>query len=161
MSLQQIWHGTCYWLIRYCVIPLREHSVNQEWSPYVFHFTKATGEVVEFSRTAVQVMVDPYFIGVAMKLKDTAFWGWGFASFTFVGGILAVTWYLGDKGKKQRSDEILGGRDLVDDVDVVNKKLKKKVSILRLIYLDCIFQNIQKCKTTLYTVLWVQGKVPQ
>lgn len=126
MSFQQIWHGLCYWLIRYCVIPMREHSVNQEWSPYVFHFTKSTGEVIEFSRTAIQVMVDPYFIGVAMKLKDTAFWGWGLASFTFVGGILAVTWYLGAKGKKQRSDEILGGRDLVDDVNVVNKQLKKE-----------------------------------
>ncbi|MGS5420413.1 type IV conjugative transfer system coupling protein TraD, partial [Klebsiella pneumoniae] len=30
MSFQQIWHGLCYWLIRYCVIPMREHSVNQE-----------------------------------------------------------------------------------------------------------------------------------
>lgn len=103
MTWEQIVHGGCYWLIKFAVIPFRKIFREGQWNPYTFHFTKTDGTVYEFTRNAAQVMADPYFIAVGEMFKNTAFWGWGIASFTFVGAIFGVTWYLGRKGRL-RSD---------------------------------------------------------
>lgn len=126
MTWEQIVHGGCYWLIKFAVIPFRKIFREGQWNPYTFHFTKPDGTVYEFTRNAAQVMADPYFIAVGEMFKNTAFWGWGIASFTFVGAIFGVTWYLGRKGRLQRENEMIGGRDLVTDVKVVNKILKAR-----------------------------------
>jgi len=91
-----------------------------------FHYTRPqTGQVVEFKFTAAQVVADRYFQQQGNLLKEVAFWGWGAASVTFALGLLAVFWYLGSRGRRQRENVIVGGRELVDDVKVVNKILKK------------------------------------
>lgn len=124
MTLEQIIHGSAYWLIKFFVMPSRKLIAGEQVNPYIFNFTRPDGTTYSFKRTASQVMADPYFIGIGEKLKDVAFWGWGLASFTFVGGIIGVTWYLGRRGRLQRQNETLGGRELVTDVSIVNDKLK-------------------------------------
>ncbi|WON75538.1 type IV conjugative transfer system coupling protein TraD [Serratia sp. UGAL515B_01] len=132
MTWEQIVHGGCYWLIKLFVIPLRKIFKEGQWNPYTFHFTKADGTTYAFTRNAAQVVSDPYFIALGEMFKTTAFWGWGIASFTFVGAIFGVTWYLGRKGRLQRENEMIGGRDLVTDVKVVNKILKKREKLSHL-----------------------------
>ncbi|MBN1091040.1 type IV conjugative transfer system coupling protein TraD [Pantoea sp. 1B4] len=58
-------------------------------------------------------------------LKTPRFTGGGIATFCFVASILAITWFLGNKGAKQRESELTGGRILATSPAVVNRLLKK------------------------------------
>jgi len=106
-------------------MPFKHVTGKTPGGSWTFHFERPSGEVVTFKHTAVQVMTDPYFIQMGQEVKNAAFYGWGIAAFTFVGTIMAITWYLGQKGKKQRDDEQTGGRDLVDSPQALNRLLKK------------------------------------
>jgi type IV conjugative transfer system coupling protein TraD len=126
MRFEHIIHGGSYWLVKWVVLPFHRQFPSGAGNTMTFHWTRPqTGQVVEFKFTAAQVVADRYFQQQGNHLKEVAFWGWGAASVTFTLGFLAVFWYLGGRGKKQRQNEMVGGRELVDDVKVVNKILKK------------------------------------
>ncbi|BEM90552.1 conjugal transfer protein TraD (plasmid) [Serratia marcescens] len=126
MRFEQIIHGGSYWLVKWVVLPFRQQFPSGAGNTMTFHWTRPqTGQVVEFKFTAAQVVADRYFQQQGNLLKEVAFWGWGAASVTFALGFLAVFWYLGRSGRRQRENVIVGGRELVDDVKVVNKILKK------------------------------------
>ncbi|WP_052130544.1 type IV conjugative transfer system coupling protein TraD [Erwinia typographi] len=125
LTLQAFLHGSAYWLIKWFIMPFKHVTGKTPGGSWTFHFERPTGEVVTFKHTALQVMTDPYFIQMGQAVKNAAFYGWGIAAFTFVGTIMAITWYLGQKGKKQRDNEQTGGRDLVDNPQAINRLLKK------------------------------------
>ncbi|BAO37031.1 type IV conjugative transfer system coupling protein TraD [Serratia marcescens] len=123
MSVEQILHGFSFWILYVFVSALPSAAKNE----YTFHWTSPrTGESIELHRTAGQVLADPYFQAVGIKLKDVAFTGWGLSSIVFVSGIIAVYWYLGRKGAAQRTNEQIGGRELTTEVKDVNKILKSQ-----------------------------------
>jgi len=148
LTLQSFLHGSAYWLIKWFIMPFKHVTGKTPGGSWTFHFERPTGEVVTFRHTALQVMNDPYFIQMGLEVKNAAFYGWGIAAFTFVGALMAITWYLGQKGKKQRDDEQTGGRDLVDNPQALNRMLKKagKQSPLSIgslhLLLDAEMQNI-------------------
>ncbi|PIJ50042.1 type IV conjugative transfer system coupling protein TraD [Erwinia sp. OLTSP20] len=125
LSLQTFCHGGAYWLIKWLIMPFKNISGKDSGGSWTFHFERPDGDVVTFKHTAQQVMTDPYFIQMGQAVKNAAFYGWGLAAFTFVGSIFAITWYLGSKGKKQRDNEQVGGRDLVEGPEELNRLLKK------------------------------------
>lgn len=123
MSVEQILHGFSFWILYVFVSAIPSADKNE----YTFHWTSPrTGESIELHRTAGQVLADPYFQAVGIKLKDVAFTGWGLSSIVFVSGIIAVYWYLGRKGAAQRTNEQIGGRELTTEVKDVNKILKSQ-----------------------------------
>lgn len=124
LSLQAFIHGSAYWLIKWTVIPLNKMSGADGYG-WNFSYERASGEVVRFHHTASQVMNDPYFIHAAEQVKDAAFYGWGISTFSFVLMILGITWFFGNKGKKQREDEVTGGRVMADSYKDLNRLLKK------------------------------------
>lgn len=125
LTLQEFIHGSAYWLIKWFIMPLSKLSGRPSQSGWTFHFERPNGEVVAFKHTALQVMNDPYFVLVGQHVKDTAFYGWGIAAFSFVAAIMAITWFLGNKGAKQRESELTGGRILATSPAVVNRLLRK------------------------------------
>ena len=125
LTLQEFIHGSAYWLIRWLIMPLTKLSGKPSQAGWTFHFERPNGEVVAFRHTALQVMNDPYFVLMGQHVKDTAFYGWGISAFSFVAAIMAITWFLGSKGAKQRESELTGGRILATSPSVVNRLLKK------------------------------------
>ncbi|MDU4943527.1 MAG: type IV conjugative transfer system coupling protein TraD [Mixta calida] len=125
LTLQEFIHGSAYWLIKWFIMPLSKLSGRPSQSGWTFHFERPNGEVVAFKHTALQVMNDPYFVLMGQHVKDTAFYGWGIAAFSFVAAIMAITWFLGNKGAKQRESELTGGRILATSPAVVNRLLRK------------------------------------
>ncbi|KIC86410.1 type IV conjugative transfer system coupling protein TraD [Pantoea agglomerans] len=125
LTLQEFIHGSAYWLIRWLIMPLAKLSGKPSQAGWTFHFERPNGEVVAFKHTALQVMNDPYFVLMGQHVKDTAFYGWGISAFSFVAAIMAITWFLGSKGAKQRQSELTGGRILATSPSVVNRLLKK------------------------------------
>lgn len=125
LTLQEFCHGGAYWLIRWGIMPFKGITGKTPGGSWTFHFERASGEVVAFKHTAQQVMDDPYFVQAGQLVKDTAFYGWGIAAFSFIGAIMAITWFLGRRGAKQRESEITGGRVLTDNYKDVNRLLKK------------------------------------
>ncbi|MDR7345410.1 type IV conjugative transfer system coupling protein TraD [Pantoea alhagi] len=125
LTLQEFIHGSAYWLIKWFIMPLSKLSGRPSQSGWTFHFERPNGEVVAFKHTALQVMNDPYFVLMGQHVKDTAFYGWGIAAFSFVAAIMAITWLLGNKGAKQRESELTGGRILATSPAVVNRLLRK------------------------------------
>lgn len=108
MSFEHLIHGSAYWLIKHFITPFK---FLPQKNPYTFHWTHPrTGEIIELKRTATEVLQDKYFIATGQLLKETAFWGWGIATISFVVGIITVYWFLGNKGAKQRKNDIIGGR---------------------------------------------------
>ncbi|WP_187488901.1 type IV conjugative transfer system coupling protein TraD, partial [Duffyella gerundensis] len=124
LSLQEFVHGSAYWMIKWFIMPLSKLTGRPSQAGWTFHFERPNGEVVAFKHTALQVMNDPYFVLMGQHVKDTAFYGWGISAFSFVAAIMAITWFLGSKGAKQRESELTGGRILADAKDV-NRLLKK------------------------------------
>jgi len=124
LSLQEFVHGSAYWMIKWFIMPLSKLSGRPSQTGWTFHFERPNGEVIAFKHTALQVMSDPYFVLMGQHVKDTAFYGWGISAFSFVAAIMAITWFLGSKGAKQRESELTGGRILADVKDV-NRLLKK------------------------------------
>ena len=125
LTLQEFVHGSAYWLIKWLIMPLAKLSGKPSQAGWTFHFERPNGEVVAFKHTALQVMNDPYFVLMGQHVKDTAFYGWGISAFSFVAAIMAITWFLGSKGAKQRESELTGGRILATNPSVVNRLLKK------------------------------------
>lgn len=125
LTLQEFIHGSAYWLIKWFIMPLSKLSGRPSQPGWTFHFERPNGEVVAFKHTALQVMNDPYFVLMGQHVKDTAFYGWGIAAFSFVAAIMAITWFLGNKGAKQRESELTGGRILATSPAVVNRLLRK------------------------------------
>lgn len=125
LTLQEFIHGSAYWLIKWMIMPMAKLSGKPSQAGWTFHFERPNGEVVAFKHTAVQVMNDPYFVLMGQHVKDTAFYGWGISAFSFVAAIMAITWFLGSKGAKQRESELTGGRILATSPSVVNRLLKK------------------------------------
>lgn len=125
LTLQEFIHGSAYWLIKWLVMPLSKLSGKPSNAGWTFHFERPNGEVLTFKHTAQQVMNDPYFVLMGQHVKDTAFYGWGIAAFSFVAAIMAITWFLGRKGAKQRESELTGGRILAASPEDVNRLLKK------------------------------------
>lgn len=125
LTLQEFIHGSAYWLIKWLIMPLAKLSGKPSQAGWTFHFERPNGEVVAFKHTALQVMNDPYFVLMGQHVKDTAFYGWGISAFSFVAAIMAITWFLGSKGAKQRESELTGGRILATSPSVVNRLLKK------------------------------------
>ncbi|MGP4132324.1 type IV conjugative transfer system coupling protein TraD [Pantoea tagorei] len=125
LTLQEFIHGSAYWLIKWLIMPLAKLSGKPSQAGWTFHFERPNGEVVAFKHTALQVMNDPYFVLMGQHVKDTAFYGWGISAFSFVAAIMAITWFLGSKGAKQRESELTGGRILATSPAVVNRLLKK------------------------------------
>lgn len=124
MSFEHLIHGSAYWLIKHFITPFK---FLPQKNPYTFHWTNPrTGEIIELKRTATEVLQDKYFIATGQLLKETAFWGWGMATITFVVGIITVYWLLGSKGAKQRKNDIIGGRYLASSVNKINQLLKAK-----------------------------------
>ncbi|HGJ5857823.1 type IV conjugative transfer system coupling protein TraD [Arsenophonus nasoniae] len=135
IPLEKMIHGLSYWAIDKLVIPLQEAIGTSEGRPFTFHWLNPrTGQVVEFEKTAREVRFDRYFIYCYVLLKEAAFLAWGVASFTFVGLIVAVFWWLGKKGAQQRKNEIIGGRYLASSVKEINRflKAKGKLSLLKI-----------------------------
>jgi type IV conjugative transfer system coupling protein TraD len=124
LTLQEFVHGSAYWLIRWFIMPLAKLTGKHSQAGWTFHFERPNGEVVAFKHTALQVMNDPYFVLMGQHVKDTAFYGWGISAFSFVAAIMAITWFLGSKGAKQRESELTGGRVLATSYKVVNRLLK-------------------------------------
>jgi type IV conjugative transfer system coupling protein TraD len=124
LTLQEFVHGSAYWLISWFIMPLAKLSGKPSQAGWTFHFERPNGEVVAFKHTALQVMNDPYFVLMGQHVKDTAFYGWGISAFSFVAAIMAITWFLGSKGAKQRESELTGGRVLATSYKVVNRLLK-------------------------------------
>ncbi|WP_416414397.1 type IV conjugative transfer system coupling protein TraD [Pantoea sp. App145] len=125
LTLQEFIHGSAYWLIKWFVIPLQALSGRASGGSWTFHFKRTNGDVVAFRRTAAEVMSDPYFVQMGEQVSDAAFYGWGLATFSFLGAFLGITWFLGRKGAKQRESEITGGRVLARNVREVNQLLEK------------------------------------
>lgn len=125
LTWQEFCHGCAYWLMKYGAMPMKSLSGKTPSGEWTFHFTRANGDVVTFKHTAEQVMADPYFINMGQLVKNTAFYGWGIGCAAFVGAIMAITWYLGNKGRKQRQSETTGGRILANGPKVINSLLKK------------------------------------
>ncbi|MDR5610323.1 MAG: type IV conjugative transfer system coupling protein TraD [Arsenophonus sp.] len=135
IPFEKMIHGLAYWAMDTLVIPLQEAIGTSEGGTFTFHWLNPrTGQVVEFEKTAREVRIDRYFIHCYVLLKDAAFWAWGVASFTFVGLIVAVFWWLGKKGAQQRKNEIIGGRYLANSVKEINQFLKAngKLSSLKI-----------------------------
>ncbi|HGJ5880852.1 MAG TPA: type IV secretion system DNA-binding domain-containing protein, partial [Arsenophonus nasoniae] len=127
IPFEKMIHGLSYWAMDTLVIPLQEAIGTSEGGTFTFHWLNPrTGQVVEFEKTAREVRIDRYFIHCYVLLKDAAFLAWGVASFTFVGLIVAVFWWLGKKGAQQRKNEIIGGRYLASSVKEINRFLKAK-----------------------------------
>ncbi|MGK3125857.1 type IV conjugative transfer system coupling protein TraD [Candidatus Pantoea formicae] len=124
LSLQEFVHGSAYWMIKWFIMPLSKLTGRPSQTGWNFHFERPNGEVVAFKHTALQVMNDPYFVLMGQHVKDTAFYGWGISAFSFVAAIMAITWFLGSKGAKQRESELTGGRVLATSYKVVNRLLK-------------------------------------
>lgn len=124
LTLQEFVHGSAYWLIKWFIVPLAKLTGRPSPAGWTFHFERPNGEVVAFKHTALQVMNDPYFVLMGQHVKDTAFYGWGISAFSFVAAIMAITWFLGSKGAKQRESELTGGRVLATSYKVVNRLLK-------------------------------------
>lgn len=123
-------HGLAYWLIKFKAKLFK----NNPEQLYHFSWVTSDGKTVEFTRNYVQVMNDDYFIRCAESLKMTAFVGWGLSLLIFFLCIIGAFWYLGKKGRLQREDELIGGRYLAKNADVVNRLLKKlgKLSPLKI-----------------------------
>lgn len=125
LTLQEFIHGSAYWLIKWFIMPLAKLTGKHSQAGWTFHFERPNGEVVAFKHTGLQVMNDPYFVLMGQHVKDNAFYGWGISAFSFVAAIMAITWFLGSKGAKQRESELTGGRILAANFKVVNRMLKK------------------------------------
>lgn len=120
MQWVQIKCGIVYIWVKYFIAKLPHPHLDR-----VYHFTWVKGEQsYQLSRTYAQILEDKFFVGSYELLKHNAFIGWGLALMTFLVIILAVMWYLGKKGSKQRKNDQIGGRYL-STVKDVNKMLKR------------------------------------
>lgn len=124
LTLQEFTHGSAYWLVKWLIIPMNKMSGSNNYG-WDFTYERSNGEVVKFHHSAEQVISDPYFIHAGVQVKDAAFYGLGISACSFLLMILAITWFFGRRGKKQRDDEITGGRTLADSYKDLNRMLKK------------------------------------
>ncbi|WP_147392444.1 hypothetical protein [Arsenophonus endosymbiont of Aleurodicus floccissimus] len=76
-------------------------------------------------------------------------------SFTFVGLIVAVFWWLGKKGAQQRKNEIIDGRYLAGSVKEINRFLKAKGKLSPLKIGD--LHLVENSGTTEYWTAWHSG----
>lgn len=121
-------HGLFFYYIKWIVAGFGkingDGNLANNKTIYSFSWENSAGKIVEFKRTAGQILQDEYFLRCAELLKENAMVAWGVGLVAFLGVMLIVFKYLGSKGAAQRKNEIMGGRYLAKSVKEVNQFLK-------------------------------------
>lgn len=118
MSIQNITNGIIYWYVK-VAFPFMEKMRAKP----VLHINYKESRL---SYSPWQVLNDAYTSWCGQTLKQElviAFTGSLILVFLLT---LAVYWYIGNEGRKQSEDEILGGRELADDPKDVTRLLKSR-----------------------------------
>lgn len=118
MSLQNIKNGLFYWY-SVSLHPLQSHMVKKP----VYHL-EYYGK--KLSYTTDQIINDPYTIYCGQLLRQELFICFNIGLVSVISLAAFFFWYLGYQGKKQREDEVTGGRILSDEPQAIARLMKKR-----------------------------------
>ncbi|MDX9668635.1 type IV conjugative transfer system coupling protein TraD [Pseudomonas sp. P5_152] len=122
-TYQQLHHGVLYWYVD-SLSSLYELTNSEQL--YSISFTDAKGVVYTAKLTGTKLLNDPYFISMGSMLRRELMLG------LVAGGAVVVAlgcyafWWLGNRGREQSEDEVLGGRTLAASPKDVAKLMKAK-----------------------------------
>jgi type IV conjugative transfer system coupling protein TraD len=118
MSVQNMMNGIVYWYVKVAW----SFMARMTRQPILHINYKET----RLNYTPIQVLNDAYTSWCGQTLKQELI-------ISFTGSLIlvflltfAVYWYIGNEGRKQSEDEILGGRTLSDDPKEVTRLLKSR-----------------------------------
>lgn len=122
-SWQALQHGAFYWYID-SLASLTKLSHSQK--SYAIDFTNEQGHTISGRMTADQILNDAYFIGAGTALKTELLMALLFSLMIMTVAGCYVLWWLGNRGREQSEDEVIGGRTLASSPKAVAKLMKAK-----------------------------------
>lgn len=120
-TMQELHHGVLYWYVD-SLSSLQKVSHSDK--AYSFNFIDPQGVLHTAQFTSAKLLNDPYFIQMGMMLRREILLG------LVAGGVLVVIvgcyafWWLGNRGRAQSEDEVIGGRILAASPKEVAKLMK-------------------------------------
>lgn len=118
---QALHHGAFYWYIE-SLSSLTK--LSQSTKTYAISFVNDKGQTFSGRMSAEQIMNDAYFLEAGAALKTELLMALIFSLMVMTVAGCYVLWWLGNRGREQSEDEIIGGRTLAASPKAVTKLMK-------------------------------------
>jgi type IV conjugative transfer system coupling protein TraD len=122
-SYQELHHGLLYWYVDSLSSLI---AISHSEKLYSINYVDANGTAYTGQLTAAKLLNDPYFIQMGAMLGREILMG------AIAGGAVVVIvgcyafWWLGNRGREQSADEVVGGRTLAATPKDVAKLMKAR-----------------------------------